>query len=78
MYLFAVDQNSATGCLTEREASFSAFLVSGSSSRTDFQVFVDDVAIDAFSSRMRSNLVTVFQKKKKITTFATNATDVIK
>ena len=67
MYLFAVDQNSATGSLTEREASFSAFLVSGSSSRTDFQVFVDDVAIDAFSSRMRSNLVTnCFSKKKRL------------
>ena len=64
MHLFAVDQNSATGFLTEREASFSAFLVSRSSSRTDFQVFVDDVAIDAFSSRMQSNLVTnCFSKK---------------
>ena len=65
MHLFAVDLNSATGSLTEREASFSAFLVSGSSSRTDLQVFLDGVAIDAFSSRMRSNLVTVFQTKKK-------------
>ena len=65
MHLFAVDLNSATGSLTEREASFSAFLVSGSSSSTDLQVFVDDVAIDAFSSRMRSNLVTnCFPKKK--------------
>ena len=62
MHLFAVDQNSETGSLTEREA----FPVSRSSSRTDFQVFVDDVAIDAFSSRMRSNLVTnCFSKKKK-------------
>ena len=58
MHLFAIDLNSATGSLTEREASFSAFLVSGSLSRTKVQVFVDDVAINAFSSRMRSNLVT--------------------
>ena len=58
MHLFAVDLNSATSSLTEQEASFSAFLVSGSSSRTDLQVFVDDAAIDAFSSQMRSNLVT--------------------
>ena len=58
MHLFAVDLNSTTGSLTERDASFSAFLASGSSSRTDSQVFLDDVAIDAFSSRMQSNLVT--------------------
>ena len=57
-HLSAVDPNSATDSLTEREASFSAFLVSGSSSRTDLQVFVDDEAIDAFSSRLRSNLAT--------------------
>ena len=52
MDLFAIDLNFPTGSLTELEASFSAFLVSGSSSRTDSEVFVDDVAIDAFSSRM--------------------------
>ena len=66
MHWFAVDLKSSIGSLTEREGSFSAFLVCGSSSRTDLQVFVDDVAIDAFSTRMRSNLVTnCFSKKKK-------------
>ena len=65
VHLFAVDLNSATGSLTEREASFSAFLVSGSSPRTDFRVFVDDVAIEAFSSRMWSNLATNCLKKKE-------------
>ena len=49
MHLFAVDLSSATGFLTELEASFSSFLVSGSSSRTESQVFVDDVDIDAFA-----------------------------
>ena len=55
MHLFAIDLNYATGSLTAREASFSAFLVSGSSSMTDSQVFVDEVAIDVCSSRVRSN-----------------------
>ena len=74
MHLFAVDLSSAT----ERVASLSSCLVSGSSSRTESQVLVDDVDIDAFSSRMRSNLVTnCFPKKKKITTFATKTTAVI-
>ena len=79
MHLFAVGLSSATGSLTEQEASFSSFLVSGSSPRTESQVFVDDVDIDAFSSQMPSNLVTncFSNKKKKITTFATKATAVI-
>ena len=62
MHLFAVDLSSAV-------ASLSSCLVSGSSSRTESQVLVDDVDIDAFSSRMRSNLVTNCFPKKKITTF---------
>ena len=58
MHLFAVDLSSAV-------ASLSSCLGSGSSSRTESQVLVDDVDIDAFSSRMRSNLVTnCFPKKK--------------
>ena len=66
MHLFAVGLSSATGSLTEQEASFSSFLVSGSSPRAESQVFVDDVDIDAFSSQMRSNLVTnCFSNKKK-------------
>ena len=72
MHLFAVDLSSAT----ERVASLSSCLVSGSSSRTESQVLVDDVDIDAFSSRMRSNLVTNCFPKK-ITTFATKTTAVI-
>ena len=41
-------------------------------------MFVDDVDIDAFSLRMRSNLVTnCFKKEKKISSFATKASAAI-
>ena len=69
--LFAV----TTCSLTEREASFSAPLVSGSSSRTASQVLVDDVATDTLSSLMRSNSTTNCFFQKYITTLVTKATN---